>query len=68
LPTMISRSAAFVAGLLLTSSALAYEAVAVANGGAIEGVVKLSAPAPQVPAIKTTKNQDYCGLSIPNPL
>ncbi len=48
--------------------ALAYEAVAVSNGGTIEGVVKLSAPAPAVPAIKTTKNQDYCGLSIPNPI
>jgi hypothetical protein len=53
---------------LSASSALAYEAVAVTNGGAVEGVVKLSAPAPSVPPIKTTKNQDYCGLSIPNPI
>jgi hypothetical protein len=68
LHTMISRSAALGAGLLLAASAFAYEAVAVANGGTVQGVVKLSAAAPQVPAIKTTKNQDYCGLSIPNPL
>lgn len=45
-----------------------YEAVAVTNGGTIEGVVKLAAPAPTIPPIKITKNQDFCGTSIPNPL
>ncbi|MFY9549812.1 MAG: carboxypeptidase regulatory-like domain-containing protein [Thermoanaerobaculia bacterium] len=48
--------------------ALPYEAVTVTNGGTIEGVVKLTAPAPTVPPIKTTKNQDYCGMAIPNPI
>jgi hypothetical protein len=45
-----------------------YQVIAVSGGGAIEGIVKLSAPAPAVPPIKTTKNQDYCGTSIVNPL
>jgi Carboxypeptidase regulatory-like domain len=60
--------ASFVGIVSLASSTLAYEAVTVSNGGTIEGVVKLSAPAPAVPPIKTTKNQDYCGMSIPNPI
>jgi hypothetical protein len=60
--------AAIVAFGSLIPAALAYEAVAISNGGTIEGVVKLSGPAPAVPPIKTTKNQDYCGMSIPNPL
>ena len=51
-----------------TASGAPYEVVAVSSGGTIEGVVKLAGPAPDVPAIKTTKNQDYCGASIPNPL
>lgn len=46
----------------------AYEAVTVTNGGSVEGVVKLQGTAPTIPPIKTTKNQDYCGLSILNPL
>jgi hypothetical protein len=58
-----------VVGLLLAPSpGRAYEAIAVSNGGTVEGIVKLSAPAPEVPPIKTTKNQDYCGNSIPNPI
>lgn len=56
--------------LLFATSQLfaAYEVVAVTNGGTITGVVKISAPAPPVTPIKTTKNQDYCGNSIENPL
>ena len=46
----------------------AYEVVTVTNGGSVQGVVKLAGTAPAVPAIKTTKNQDYCGASINNPL
>ena len=46
----------------------AYQAITVTNGGTITGIVKLSAPAPPVAPIKTTKNQDYCGKSIENPL
>jgi hypothetical protein len=45
-----------------------YQVITVSGGGSIQGVVKLSAPAPAVAPIKTTKNQDYCGMSIPNPL
>jgi hypothetical protein len=51
-----------------SQSFAAYQVVAVSNGGTISGIVKLSAAAPQVAPIKTTKNQDYCGLSIENPL
>jgi hypothetical protein len=59
-----------VAALALASVAwgASYEVITVSNGGIIEGVVKLVGPPPAIPAIKTTKNQDYCGLSIPNPL
>lgn len=46
----------------------AYEVVAVSNGGTVQGVVKLAGQSPAIAAIKTTKNQDYCGLSIPSPL
>jgi Carboxypeptidase regulatory-like domain len=45
-----------------------YQVITVADGGTIEGVVKLSGPAPAIPEIKTTKNQDYCGKEIVNPL
>lgn len=55
--------------LLATPQLLAaYQAVAVTNGGTISGVVKISGAAQVVPPIKTTKNQDYCGKSIDNPL
>jgi carboxypeptidase family protein len=57
-----------IANLFLASSASAYEATTVSNGGTIEGVVKISGAPPAVPPIKTTKNQDYCGNSIPNPI
>jgi Carboxypeptidase regulatory-like domain len=45
-----------------------YQVITVTNGGTIEGVVKLSGPPPSVTPIRTTKNQDYCGKSIVNPL
>lgn len=56
--------------LLLAQAALAdpYTVVAVSNGGTIEGVVKLTGPAPEIAPIKVTKNQDYCGQGIPNPI
>ncbi|HWJ36670.1 MAG TPA: carboxypeptidase regulatory-like domain-containing protein [Steroidobacteraceae bacterium] len=57
-----------IAGLLATQSAsAAYEVEAVANGGIIDGVVTLSGSPPGGAAIKVTKNQDYCGASIPDP-
>jgi len=66
-----SRSAAIVSGtLLLAQLALAdpYTVVTVSNGGTIQGVVKLAGAAPAIAPIVVTKNQDYCGDSIPNPL
>ena len=48
--------------------AAAYEASVVSNGGTIEGVVTLSGKPPTLEPIKVTKNQDYCGASIPNPV
>src|SRR3984957_10692625 len=45
----------------------AYEVVTVSNGGTIDGVVTLSGTAPTEAPIKVTKNQDYCGQTIPDP-
>jgi Polysaccharide lyase family 4, domain II len=54
--------------LLATRPALAaYEVVTVTNGGTIDGVVTLSGAAPAEAPIKVTKNQDYCGQTIPDP-
>ncbi len=62
--------AGFAVFLMATFSALAaaYQAEPVTNGGRITGVVKLAGTAPAVAPIKTTKNQDYCGMTIANPL
>lgn len=59
-----------VLGLLLgfPLPVASYQVITVSNGGTIEGVVNLAAPAPAVSPIKTRKNQDFCGMSIPNPL
>jgi Polysaccharide lyase family 4, domain II len=65
------RNAAVVSGtLLLAQLALAdpYTVVSVSNGGTIQGVVKLAGTAPTIAPIEVTKNQDYCGDSIPNPV
>ena len=65
------RSAAVLSGALLLTQltiAEAYTVVTVSNGGTIQGVVKLSAAAPTIAPIEVTKNQDYCGDSIPNPV
>src|SRR6202167_3797723 len=70
-PRLLSRTAAVVSGtLLLAQLALAdsYTVVPVSNGGTIEGVVKLAGAAPTIAPIVVTKNQDYCGESIPNPV
>lgn len=70
---ILTASAARLAtAFLLAASPCAfaapYQSETVANGGRITGVVKLAGAPPAVAAIKTTKNQDYCGMSIPNPL
>ena len=56
--------------LLLAQPALAdsYTVVPVSNGGTIQGMVKLAGAAPTIAPIVVTKNQDYCGESIPNPV
>ena len=70
-PRILSRTVAVVSGtLLLAPLALAdsYTVIAVSNGGTIQGVVKLARTAPTIAPIVVTKNQDYCGESIPNPV
>jgi hypothetical protein len=70
-PRLLSRAVAIVSGtLLLSQLALAdsYAVVPVTNGGTIQGTIKLSGPAPTIAPIVVTKNQDYCGESIPNPV
>jgi hypothetical protein len=60
-------AAAGVIALLVTQRALAaYEVVTVTNGGTIEGTVTLSGAVPAA-QLKVTKNQDYCGQTIPDP-
>jgi len=57
-----------IAGLLSTRPAsAAYEVVTVTNGGTIDGFITLSGDAPTGSMLKVTKNQDYCGTSIPDP-
>jgi hypothetical protein len=57
-----------ISGSLAALPAFAdYEVVAVTNGGTIDGVVSLSGSVPAEAPIATTKNQDYCGSTIPNP-
>jgi hypothetical protein len=55
-----------IAGSLAALPSAAYEAVAVNNGGTIEGVITLSGTHAAA-TITTTKNQDYCGATIPDP-
>jgi hypothetical protein len=69
--SLIARAAVSAAGfiaLLVTQQALAaYEVVAVTNGGAVDGVVTLTGTAPSGAPIKVSKNQDYCGQTLPDP-
>jgi hypothetical protein len=55
-------------GSIPSVRAQSYQVVTVANGGTIEGVVKISGAAPATTSITTTKNQDYCGKTIVNPV
>jgi hypothetical protein len=66
----ILHAALLSSTLLLAQAAFAdaYTAVTVANGGTIEGVVKLTGEPSGIAPIKVTKNQDYCGASIPSPV
>jgi polysaccharide lyase family 4-like protein len=69
-PRLLSRTVVAASGtLLLAQLAMAdYTVVAVSNGGTIQGVVKLAAAAPTIAPITVTKNQDYCGETIANPV
>jgi hypothetical protein len=55
-------------GLASAGRAGSYKVIAVSNGGTIEGVVKLAGTAPALGSLQITKNEDYCGASLPNPL
>src|SRR5271170_3489128 len=71
-PRHLSRTVAVMSSTVLFAQlAMAessYTVVAVSNGGTIQGVVKLAGAAPTIAPIVVTKNQDYCGDSIANPL
>jgi hypothetical protein len=56
-----------VLALSAQSAFAAYEVITVTGGGTIDGVVTLSGAAPAGATLKVTKNQDYCGASIPDP-
>lgn len=57
---------AITALLAVRPTMAAYEVVPVTNGGTIEGVVTLVGKAPAA-TLKITKNQDFCGQSLPDP-
>jgi Carboxypeptidase regulatory-like domain len=67
---LLSILAVFLSALAVPPPVQAgpYEVVTVVGGGSVEGVVKLEGAAPVLPDIKTTRNQDYCGKGIPDPL
>lgn len=57
-----------VSALGLAAAARAqYQVVPPKNGGTIEGRVTLPGPVPPIPQFKTTKNQDICGKTVPQP-
>src|SRR5882762_8038058 len=53
--------------LAAQSAFAAYEVVTVTGGGTIDGIVTLAGAPPAGATLKVTKNQDYCGASIPDP-
>jgi hypothetical protein len=67
-PWILSVSAISGAMLLAQPVFAEYTVETVSNGGTIQGVVRLTGAAPKAAAIAVTKNQDYCGQSIPSPV
>jgi len=63
----VATLAMVLAGTPIVTAA-PYEAETVINGGKIVGQVTFSGTAPAAAPIKTTKNQDYCGMTIANPV
>ncbi len=51
----------------VAATAHAYDVSPPANGGTISGHVTFEGAVPEVGTIKTTKNQDVCGATVPNP-
>ncbi len=57
-----------LAGLLVVlsfSNAVAYEEIAISNGGTIRGVVKLQGTIPKLPPLRVTKAKEIC-KNVPN--
>lgn len=68
---LLPHTAALTAALLLcgaSSARAAYQAETVAHGGHIKGHVTFTGTPIANPTITTTKNRDYCGNTIMNPL
>jgi len=57
-----------LAFLAVRPAVAGYEVVPVTNGGIIEGVVTLAGKAPSAAALRITKNQQYCGQTIADPV
>lgn len=60
----VTKWMALAAALSLSSTAGAYEAVEVTNGGTIAGKITFSGTAPANPALEVTKDPKVCGSSL----
>lgn len=60
----VTKWMAIAAAVTLSSTAGAYEAVKVTNGGTIAGKITFSGTAPANPALKVTKDPKVCGSSL----
>ena len=58
---MLRTAAALVLALLVAAPALAYEVLAVADGGTLSGTVKFAGPPPKLEPLAVNKNRDVCG-------
>ena len=58
---MLRTAATLVLALLVAAPALAYEVVAVADGGTLSGTVKFAGPPPKLEPLAVNKNRDVCG-------
>jgi plastocyanin len=58
---VLRTAAALALALLVAAPALAYEVVAVADGGTLSGTVKFAGPPPKLEPLAVNKNRDVCG-------
>jgi len=58
---VLRTAAALVLALLVAAPALAYEVVAVADGGTLSGTVKFAGLPPKLEPLAVNKNRDVCG-------